>query len=131
MSETGNLSPEAGQSVYPVSLIGSVWTSLSARLLIMTGLALSLGLLAWTTSVVPANLSLTIEFPQGGGSGRVLTTAQLLLLPVVNAAFYLGDLFLGLMFYRRPENRGMAIMLWATSILASLLFIIAFGRILL
>jgi hypothetical protein len=131
MSETGNLSPEGGQSVYPASLIGSVWTSNPARLLIMFGLALSLGLLAWTTAAIPAEQAISIESPIEGQAERVLTTAQLLLIPVVNAAFYLGDLFLGLMFYRRPENRSMAFMLWTTSILTSIFFLVAFGRILL
>ncbi len=125
-AETGTLRPISSRSVYPTVLLGSVWGSRSARFTILTGLVFSLIFLGWSTLTPTTELNL---LPPSGVSGSDIPTispTQLRLLPLVNALFFLGNFLLGLFFFRRPQSQPLAFLLWGTSILTSLLFLVAF-----
>jgi hypothetical protein len=47
------------------------------------------------------------------------------LLPIESALLFLGGLFAGLYFYRWETHRVLAVIIWASSTLTSLLFLIA------
>jgi hypothetical protein len=120
-AEIGALNPISAHSIYPTFLLGSVWGSRLARTTIFIGLILSLIFLIWITFVFPAS-----AFPLTNSNGsRTITQAQVLLLSIVNALFFLVDLFLGLFLFRRPESQLMAHLLWGSSVLTSLLLFIA------
>ncbi len=129
-AELGNLNPAAPRSVYPASLLGNVWAAAWARILIIGGLAFSLGQLAWITAIIPEDLGSTFQIPFGEQNTRQITSAQILLIPIVNAVFYLVDLLLGLFFFRREESRVLAYLVWGASILTSFLFLYAIYAIL-
>lgn len=52
-----------------------------------------------------------------------MPAVRLFLLPVLNAAFFLGDTLLGLFFYRRVETRLASYLLWGVSVLTAALFL--------
>lgn len=118
-AEIGTLNPIAGSSIYPTVLVGSVWASRPARGLILAGLLLILALLIWTP----------LAFP-GGSVSPVISQPQLVLLPIVNALFFLVNFLLGLFFFRNPQSQPLAYLLWGGSVLTSLLFFGAFVRLL-
>jgi hypothetical protein len=81
--------------------------------------------LGWVGVTIPGRSQISLRFNLGGAPGEYMPAVQLLLLPVINAFFYLADSFLGLFFYRRPEIRTLAYLLWGSSSLVSLLFMAA------
>ncbi len=125
LTEIGNLYPIPPRSIYPAFLLGSVWAARGARFTILLGLALSLILLSWISLTTPTEAGAMLVIRGDQNTGRVLSAAQLLLLPIANALFYLLDLLLGLFFFRRPERRILAYLLWGSSVMTSLAFFIA------
>ncbi len=117
--EIGTLSSMPFRSIYPTFLLGSVWENRPARFTIITGLIFSLVFLTWIISV-DANLFSNANEPE------VISQTQILLLPIVNALFFLANFLLGVFFFRRPQSEPLAYLLWGTSILTSLLFFGAF-----
>ncbi len=118
VTEIGTLSQVPGSSVHPVRLIGSAWHNRSVRWMISAAFTLAAALALWIVLVVRPQPGVSLQL---AGTGRQVTSAQLYLLPVLNGAYFLVDLFLGLFFFRRPETTSLAYLLWASSILASLL----------
>jgi len=102
-----------------------LWQDRAARLLLVSSLALSLALLAWVSLVIPSHPSLALGFLPTGGPEDSGPGARLLLLPVLNGLSFLIDLVWGLYFYRRPDKKILAYLLWTTSTLTSILFLVA------
>ncbi len=125
-AETGTLSPISSRSVYPTVLLGSVWVSRAARFTILSGLVFSLILLGWIALTPATDFNLLPLSDVSGNETPAISPTQLRLLPVVNALFFLGNFLLGLFFFRRPQSQPLAFLLWGTSILTSLLFLVAF-----
>ena len=120
-AEIGALTPISARSIYPALLLGSVWGNRFARTIIFGGLILSLIFLLWIIFAVPVSALPITNL----NNTRTMTQAQVLLLPVVDALFFLVDLLLGLFFFRKPESQPLAYLLWGSSILTSLFFFIA------
>jgi hypothetical protein len=140
-AEMGSLTPLAARSVYPTFLVNRVWNEPLARYLLLAGLALSLVLLGWVSLVAPGYDQISLGFNPDGGLRDPVPAVQLLLLPLVNAFFFLTDLILGLFFYRRgdqqnptvalpqgkiiPAGQVLAYLLWSSGTLTALLFLVA------
>lgn len=124
LAELGSLTPLAGRSVYPAILVGRVWANRPARVLVLAGLILSLGLLAWVSLVIPGREQVHLGFLASGAPGDLAPAVQLLLLPVLNGAIVLFNLFSGLFFFRRPETQAYAYLLWGSSAFCSILFLL-------
>ncbi len=122
MAELGTLAPEAGVSTRPARVLESIWQNLSARYLLLSGLALALAFLGYVTFGVAPAPGVSHPLAQ---TGRSITSAQIFLLPVLNGVFYLADLFLGLIFFPRPTTRPLAFLLWIATPLVSLMFFAA------
>jgi hypothetical protein len=60
-----------------------------------------------------------------GSPGEPGPAVRLLLLPVLNAIFFIGDALLGLFFFRREDNIPFAYLLWGAGSLTPLLFLAA------
>lgn len=126
--EVGTVNPIPPRSVYPTFLLGNVWASRPARLLIFLGFFSSFALLLWITLTFPTesgnitgNPNLVFTIPHGDTT-RIISQTQILLLPILNALFFLVNLLLGLFFFRQTESQPLAYLLWGTSVLTSLLF---------
>ena len=125
LTEMGSLFPLAPRSVYPTILLRRVWASQPARLLLVAGAALSLLLLAWVGLAIPGLAGAPMGFLPGGSAGESGPAVRLLLLPVINGIFFLGNAILGLFFFRSEERQPLAFLLWGTGSAVPLLFLVA------
>jgi hypothetical protein len=125
LAELGSLSPLQGRSVFPAILLSRSWEDLPARFTILSGLLLSLALLAWVSLTVPHYLHIALRLAPSGSAVEYQPSIQLMLLPVVNTFFVLADVLLGLFFYRRSDFRFLSYLIWGTAILTPMLFLAA------
>jgi hypothetical protein len=124
-TELGSLLPPEPQSVHPTILVTRVWQTRPARYLILAGALLGLGLLIWSSLVIPGRQQISVGFLSTGVPRPPIPSIRLMLLPILNGFAYLFDLFLGLAFFRRTETQPLAYLLWSTSVFVSVLFFIA------
>ncbi len=125
LNELGSLAPLPAQSVYPAFVIGHLWDDHLARGLLVASLALGIGLLAWVSLVIPSHPVISLGFLPAGGLDVPGPGARLLLLPVINGIDLFIDLVLGVYFYRRPDRKALAYLLWSTAAFTALLFYLA------
>ena len=123
--EMGSLSPASPQSVYPVFIVGQAWESMLARYLWLAGLFLNIGLLAWVTVLIPSLGSIPLGFLPSGAAGDLVPGAGLILLPIVSLVFFLTGWVTGLTFYRRPGHRPLALIIWTSGMISTLVFLVA------
>ena len=123
--EMGSLSPSQPQSVYPVFVIARAWESNLARYFWLAGLLLNIGLLGWVTVLIPSLGQIPLGFLPSGGAGDPVPGAGLILLPIVSLFFYVVGWVAGLTFYRRPDHRPLAYIVWASGLFSTILFLLA------
>jgi hypothetical protein len=123
--EMGSLSPAEPQSVYPVFVVALAWESTLARYLWLSGLFLNIGLLAWVTLMIPSLGAIPLGFLPSGAAGGPVPGAGLILVPVVSLFFFIIGWVAGLTFYRRPDHRPLAHIVWASGVFSTLLFLVA------
>ncbi len=124
-TELGSLSPPRAHSTYPSFIVAEAWKSLLARYLWLSGLLLNIGLLAWTSFLIPSLESIPLGFDISGLPQGPFPAVQLMMLPLISAALFLVGLILGLYFYRWEEQRILAFIIWASGTITSILFLIA------
>jgi hypothetical protein len=122
VNEMGSLTPLPPQSVRPGFLFSEIQGDRVARILILAGFLLALLLLAWVIFTIPGREQISLRTSAARLPVDYVPAIQLLLLPVLNLLFFLADASLGLFFYRRPEIRPLSYLLWANSVVVSLLF---------
>lgn len=125
LTELGSLRPLPARSVFPTFLLAKVWASRPARILLLTGVGLSLLLLILTSLVIPTRTQITLGFDASGNPRDPIPAVRLLLLPVINSLFFLADTLLGLYFYRDTEAQPLAYLLWAGGALSPILFLVS------
>jgi hypothetical protein len=123
--ELGSLTPAAPQSVYPTFVLVEAWESMLARYLWLAGLFLNIGLLTWVTILIPSLGNIPLSFLPSGAAGSSVPGAGLILLPVVSLFFYITGWVAGLTFYRLPDHRPLAYLVWASGLFSAILFLIA------
>jgi len=123
--EMGSLSPAASESVYPSFVVGTAWESLLVRYLWLADLFLNIGLLAWVSLMVPSLGRIPLGFLPSGEPGEPVAAAGLILLPAVSIFLSLVGWIVGLVFYRRPDQRLLARIVWLSGVLSTLLFFAA------
>jgi hypothetical protein len=119
----GSLHPVPSRSQRPDFLFGRVWASLPARILIPTGLALPLLLLAYLAVRAPAlpPAGVAFGFLPTGQPAALAPAGRLLLLPLIAGLCWMADLAVGVWLFRREQDRPLAYALWAVSILTGVL----------
>jgi hypothetical protein len=122
-AELGSLSPLPARSVYPSFLLARAWSAPVARTLLLAGFILSLLLLAVVSLIIPARPEVSLGFKAQGDPAAPIPSIQLLLLPLLNIFFYVGDALAGLVFFRRDEKHLLAYLLWGSSLFTGLLFL--------
>jgi len=131
LTELGSLSPLPAHSVYPTFMALRLWNDLPARYLLLGGTALSLALLVLVSLAVPAHAQVSLKLAPDGTPLEPIPSVRLLLLPVLNAIFFITDLILGLFFYRRTVSQPgawhaeqwLSYLLWSSGVIATLLFL--------
>jgi Bacterial PH domain len=123
--EMGSLQPVHGVSQYPSFVAVRAWESSLVRFLWMAGAFLNVGLLVWVTVLIPSLASVPLGFEANGKPLAPVPGAQLILLPLLSIALYVVGLLTGLFFFRKPEQRVLALALWASGALSGLLFLLA------
>jgi len=124
-AEMGSLEPATSQSIQPLAFFQRIWVSLPARVLILTGLILTLGLFILVGLVIPNLEAVPLGFDANRQPLEAVQPERLLLLPVLGSLAFLMDLSVGLFFFRKPEQRPAAYLLWTGGALTPLLLIIA------
>ena len=124
-TELGSLLPAESISQYPSFLLARAWENLAARFLWISGLLLNLGLVAWVTFLIPSVSRVALGFDATGAPLESVPSVRLILLPLLSALLFVTGLITGLFMYRNDKQRPLAVIVWASSALTSLLFLLA------
>jgi hypothetical protein len=123
--EMGSLTPTGAKSVYPSFLITQAWDSGIARFLWISGILLNLGLIVWVGILIPSLSQIPFGFNPFGVPNEVAASTQLILLPLVSGLMFLVGMIAGLYFYRWDRQRPLSFILWGSSTLCAILFLLA------
>ena len=124
-TELGSLTPTAAKSVYPAFVITQAWESPMARFLWMTGLLLNLGLVAWVSFLIPSLAQVPFGFDAFRVPNEAVPSVRLILLPLISSLMFITGLLAGLYLYRWDRERPLAFIIWLSSTLCALLFLVA------
>ncbi len=124
-TELGSLLPAEAISQYPSFLLARAWDNLAARFLWLSGLLLNLGLVVWVFFLIPSVSRVTLGFDPTGAPLDAVPSVRLILLPLLSASLFTAGVITGLYFYRDEKYRPLALLVWASSALTSLLFLLA------
>ncbi len=124
-TELGSLAPAEAVSQYPSFLLARAWENPLARFTWLSGLLMNLGLIAWVTFLIPSIDSVTLGFDPTGAPLEAVPSVRLILLPLLSASLFVMGLFAGLFFYREERHQPLAVIVWISSALSSLLFLLA------
>jgi hypothetical protein len=123
--EMGSLARAEAHSQYPSFVIAVAWENLLARYLWLVGAFLNVGLLLWVTIIAPGIARVPIGFTPARIPQTPVPGAQLILLPLLSAFSFVFGWLVGLYFYRRPDQRILALMIWVSSVTSSVFFLLA------
>jgi hypothetical protein len=124
-TELGSLIPTEAKSVYPSFVITQAWESPFARFLWLIGILLNLGLVGWVGALIPSLSQVPFGFNPFGAPTEPVPSGRLILLPLLSAFLFITGLLAGLYLYRWEKERPMAFIIWLSSTLCALLFILA------
>lgn len=123
--EMGSLTPAEAKSVYPSFIFSRAWENAAARFLFLLGLFMNVGLLIWVSLSIPAQNQITLGFAPSGAPLPPSPAENLILLPVISTLLFFGGLIAGLYFYRWEDHQVLALIIWTSSALTSLSFLLA------
>jgi len=123
--EMGSLTHVQPHSQYPSFIIAVAWENTLARYLWLAGTLLNMGLLAWVTLLVPGLQRISLGFTPALTPQAPIAGTQLILLPLLSALSFIVGWLAGLFFYRRPDQRILALTVWTSSTLSSVVFLLA------
>jgi hypothetical protein len=123
-AELGSLSNARPKSIYPSFVLAKAWESGLVRYLWLAALFLNIGLIIWTSLLIPSLSHVTFGFGPDR-AGNAVPSAQLVILPLLSGFLTLSGWGAGLYYYRWETQRVLSIIIWASTALASLLFLIA------
>lgn len=124
-TEMGSLSPAEPVSVYPSFIITQAWQSSFARFLWVSGLALNIGLIVWVGILIPSLSQIPFGFDAFGAPNDPTASSRLILLPLLSMLLFISGLIAGLYYYRWDKTRPLAAILWTSSAMSALLFLMA------
>jgi hypothetical protein len=124
-TEMGSLTPTEAKSVYPSFIITQAWDSPMARFLWISGILLNLGLIAWVGLLIPSLSQIPFGFNPFGTPNEVASSTQLILLPLISGLMFIVGMTAGLYFYRWDRQRPLAFIVWGSSTLSTILFLLA------
>jgi len=122
--ELGSITPAQPKSLYPSFLLTEAWKNGLTRYLWLASLFLNLGLFVWVSLIIPTTPSIGLGFNPDGTVDAV-PSLQLVILPLVSTFLALTGFLSGLYYFRWEKTRPISIILWISSALESLSFLIA------
>jgi hypothetical protein len=111
--------------VYPSFVITQAWESPIARVLWLAGLLLNLALVGWVGFLIPSLSQVPFGFSPSGIPNEPVPAGQLILLPLLSSLIFITSLLAGLYLYRWDRERPLSFMIWFSSTLCALLFLMA------
>jgi hypothetical protein len=123
--ELGSLTPAQSLSVYPSFIVTQAWERPLARFIWMSGLFLNLGLIVWVGTLISSLTEVPFGFNAAGTPIKLVASTQLILLPLISALMYVVGIIAGLYLFRWDKQRPLAFILWGSSTLCAVLFLIA------
>jgi len=124
-TEMGSLQPVEAKSVYPSFVVTQAWESGIARYLWLTALFLNIGLFIWASLIIPTTPRVALGQQFVGGTLDSVPSSQLIIFPVASLLLAIIGWIAGLYFYRWERERVLAFIIWGSSTLTSLLFLLA------
>jgi len=124
-TELGSISPADARSVYPSFVVSQAWQSGVARYFWLTGLFLNLGLFIWASIIIPSTPRVAFGPQFVGSTLETVPSSQLIIFPVASLLLAVAGWIAGLYFYRWERQRVLAFIVWGSSTLTSLLFLLA------
>lgn len=120
-AEMGSLSPLQPSSTQPAAFALSIWRDKVARILILSMLGTTLGLLILDSLLTIGRTALSLGYDPSGALLEPVPSGNLLLLPVLALIGSVADLVVGLVLYQRDPYRMGAYGLWCAGAVTSLL----------
>jgi hypothetical protein len=124
-TEMGSLQPVEAKSLYPSFVITQAWESGIARYLWLTALFLNIGLFVWASLIIPSTPRVALGQQFLGGTLDTVPSSQLIIFPIASLLLAVIGWIAGLYFYRWDRERVLAFIIWGSSTLTSLLFLLA------
>lgn len=124
-TELGSLTRAEPKSEYPSFIITQAWESPIARFVWMSGLFLNLGLVVWVGILIPALTQVPFGFNAFGVPNETVPAVRLIILPLISTLMFIIGLAAGLYFYRWEKQRPLAFIVWVSSTVCALLFLMA------
>lgn len=123
--EMGSLAHAESISVYPSFIITQAWENAAARFMWISGLLLNIGLIIWVGILIPSLSKVSLGFGITGTPNLPVPSVRLILLPLLSMIMFAIGLIAGLYFYRWDKQRPLAFLVWASSSLCALSFLMA------
>lgn len=124
-TEMGSLLPAEPKSVYPSFIVTQAWDSPLVRFMWVSGLLLNIGLVIWVGLLIPSLGQISLGFSPFGAPQEPVPSVRLILLPLLSGLLFITGWGAGLYFYRWDMQRMLANVIWISSTLSTLLFLIA------
>lgn len=124
-TEMGSLTPVEAKSIYPSFVVTQAWESGIARYLWLTALFLNIGLFIWASLIIPTTPRVALGQQIAGSVLETVPSSQLIIFPVASLLLAVIGWIAGLYFYRWERERALAFIVWGSSTLTSLLFLLA------
>jgi hypothetical protein len=123
--EMGSLKHAQGSSQFPSFVVAHAWESPLVRYLWMAGVFMNIGLLVWVSVLIPSLGPVTLGFGSNGVPLEPVPGIQLILLPLLSSLLFIAGLLSGLFFFRKQEQRILALAIWSSGAFSALLFLVA------
>jgi hypothetical protein len=124
-TEMGSLLPAEPKSVYPSFVLTQAWESPLVRFMWVSGLILNIGLVIWVGLLIPSLGQISLGFSPFGAPLEPVPSIRLILLPLLSGSLFIAGWGAGLYFYRWDMQRMLANIIWISSTLSALLFLVA------
>jgi len=124
-TEMGSLMRAEAISQYPSFIVTQAWEIPAARFMWLSGLFLNLGLIIWVGVLIPTLAQVPFGFNVFREPANIVPSVRLILLPLISMAIYIIGVTAGLYFYRWEMQRPLAFMVWGSTALSALLFLVA------
>ncbi len=122
--ELGSVTPAEPKSLYPSFILSQAWENGFIRYLWLAALFLNLGLFVWVSLIIPSNPNIGLGLNPDGTVDAV-PSVQLIILPLISTLLAFTGWITGLYYFRWEKTRVISFILWVTSTLESLSFLIA------
>jgi hypothetical protein len=122
--ELGSVTPAQPKSLYPSFIIAQAWENGLIRYLWLASLFLNLGLFVWVSLIIPSYPNIGLGF-NPDGTVNAVPSVQLIIVPLISTLLALAGWLTGLYYFRWDKTHTVSFILWISSALESLSFLIA------